>query len=217
MIPVFLISFNRFTCLARMVEQLRNFPGIRPVIVDNASSYPPLLDYLARVDVDVIRLPEHLGKHAPWLSGLVPHDGWYAATDPDLDLSGCPTDLFVVMREVLEAHPWAIKAGTSLAIDDLPASAWRDDVITWENQFWQDRVDDRCFNAPIDTTLAVYRPGRAFDPANWLGPAIRLDRPYTARHLPWYATTPTAEDRYYAAHLISTTPHWSRRVIAAGS
>ena len=35
----------------------------------------------------------------------------------------------------------------------------------------------------IDTTFAVYRKD---GPQGHYGPAIRANRPYTARHLPWY-------------------------------
>lgn len=214
MIPVFLISHNRLTCLSTMVEQLGRFPGVRPVVVDNASTYPPLLNYLDRVDVEVVRLGEHLGKHAPWLTGLVFEEGpYYAVSDPDLDLSGCPSDLFEVLRRALDAHPWAIKCGPSLEIDDIPGDRpWRDQVVGWERQFWSRRLDAGHFRAAIDTTLALYRSATAFAPDAWTAPAIRCDRPYTVRHTPWYSAEVTEEDRYYVENMVTTKAHWSRRI-----
>lgn len=214
MIPVYVVSLNRLTCLSRLVEQLGCFPGVRPVIVDNVSTYPPLLDYLDRVSVEVIRLPEHLGKHAPWLAGLAPGpEPYYAVSDPDLDLARCPPDLFDVMRRALEAHPWALKCGPSLEIADIPTERpWRDRVVAWERQFWARRLDHRHFRAPIDTTLALYRAETPFDASAWTAPAIRCDRPYTARHVTWYAAEVTEEDRYYVEHMVSEKSHWSRQI-----
>ncbi len=214
MISVYLISHNRLTRLSAMVEQLGRFPGARPVIVDNASTYPPLLDYLDRVDVEVVRLGEHLGKHAPWLAGLVFRDGpYYAVSDPDLDLSGCPEDLFEVLRRGLDANPWAIKCGPSLEIEDIPIDLpWRDQVVAWESKFWSKRLDAGHFRAAIDTTLALYRVATPFDASAWTAPAIRCDRPYTARHVPWYSTEVTEEDRYYVENMVTKKAHWSRRI-----
>lgn len=217
MVPVYVISFNRLTLLASTVDQLRRFPDVRPVVVDNCSTYPPLLDYLGRVDAEVVRLDVHLGKNAPWLSGLAPGgDPYYAVTDPDLDLGGCPDDLFEVLRAGLDRYPWALKCGPSLEIDDLPSECpWTADVVAWEGQFWADRLDDRYFRAGIDTTLALYRRETPFDAATWTEAGLRCDRPYTARHLPWYATVVTDEDRYYVEHMACAEAHWTRRVYDA--
>ena len=182
--------------------------------MDNASTYPPLLHYLDRTDVEVVRLGEHLGKHAPWLAGLVFEEkAYYAVSDPDLDLSGCPEDLFEVLQRALEVHSWAIKCGPSLEIEDIPADRpWRDQVVAWERQFWTRRLDGRHFRAAIDTTLALYRASTEFDASAWTAPAIRCDRPYTARHVPWYAAETTEEDRYYIEHMVTKKAHWSRRI-----
>lgn len=214
MLSVYLVSLNRLTCLSQLVDQLRHFPGVRPIIVDNASTYPPLLDYLDRVDIEVVRMAEHLGKHAPWLAGLVPGDEpYYAVSDPDLDLSRCPADLFDVLRRALETYRWAIKCGPSLEIADIPTDRpWHDQVTAWERQFWTKRLNDRYFRAPIDTTLALYRAETPFNASAWTAPAIRCDRPYTARHVTWYAAEATEEDRYYVEHMVSEKSHWSRRI-----
>lgn len=65
------------------------------------------------------------------------------------------------------------------------------------------------FDAPIDTTFAVYRP--TFMRFELAVPSIRTGHPYIARHLPWYAdmSRPTEEDLFYRARLRRDLNHWN--------
>lgn len=196
-----------------MVEQIRRFPGAEVTIIDNASTYAPLLKWYDELqrggDVKVIRLLENLGKFAPWKCGAVDaaKSEYYVVTDPDLDLSGVPADALEVLRAGMERYEVS-KAGLSLAIDDLP----EDGIVGpearhWESQWWKNSVDDRFFNAAIDTTFAMYKRSRG------AGAQIRAKPPYTARHLPWYLTpaTMTPEYRYYLSEA-SNVSDWGERM-----
>ena len=111
-------------------------------------------------------------------------------------MKGCPGDLLEVLDGGLAQYPWATKAGVGLEIDDIPAGyPSRDLVLSVERQYWRDRLDGRFFRAPVDTTFALYRSGA--EPPS--GPALRANRPYVARHLPWYVTPGTLdeEERHY--------------------
>jgi hypothetical protein len=48
----------------------------------------------------------------------------------------------------------------------------------------------------------------------WIQPALRADRPYTARHVPWYRIM-DEEELYYETHAdhtwASTTKSWYER------
>lgn len=48
-----------------MIEQLHSLNCHNIIIVDNASTYPPLLDYLKSVEnkLTVLKLPENKGPH----------------------------------------------------------------------------------------------------------------------------------------------------------
>ena len=152
---------------------------------------------------------------SPWLLGLDLARGcnYYAVTDSDLDLSSVPTDLLNVLSAGLQKFPRANKAGLSLELDDLPVSRATTQVREWEAHFWEKRLDSQFFDADVDTTFALYRAGTGWGGNG--GPAIRTDRPYTARHVPWYMTaeTITAEERYYLDHCDRAHSAWAGRIM----
>jgi hypothetical protein len=125
---------------------------------------------------------------------------WYVVTDSDLSLANCPKDVLDVLIEGFSVMPQAVKVGLSLEIDDLP-EPMRARVRGWELQFWSDPVNDRFIRALVDTTFALYPIHQNHADSMLTGPALRTNRPYTARHLPWYldgANLPEEEAFYYA-------------------
>ncbi len=146
---------------------------------------------------------------------------YYVVSDPDLLLDSCPFDLIDVLVEGWIRYPSVSKVGVSLEIDDLPTtSPLAESVRGWESQFWRDRRDDKFFNAAIDTTLALYRVDIPFARAKATGNSLRTDRPYTARHLPWYIdpSKMSSEEEYYVR--TTRAGHWGtalkRLVLQAG-
>ncbi len=132
---------------------------------------------------------------------------YYAVSDADLDISNVPTNFITKLRLGLEEHPENIKAGLSLAIDDLPLDfPFRDAVIKHESQFWTQPVDTSWYSAAIDTTFAVYQQ------RTWSGysPSLRSTPPYIAKHLPWYLSEQTMSEEWlwYFKRCESDT-HWS--------
>lgn len=193
MTPIYVNTFNRLTTTRRLCEQIAALDNAVPIIVDNNSTYGPLIDWLNDCPFEVIRLTENMGHHAPWkcLATARPNNGFYCVTDCDLDLDGVPADLIDVLRHPLTS--WTnppIKSGVALRIDDLPE--WQTQVIEWESRFWKQKIADR-FNrvrywAPIDTTLAMYRANTPVRIATKVAGirAVRTAGDYTARHMPWY-------------------------------
>lgn len=202
-----------------MVEYLLHIPSVVPIILDNNSTYKPLLDWYSHCPAKVVKLGRNRGHLCAWTCGLLPlgkdhrkafGQPYYAVSDPDLDLTGCPPDLFDVLRQGLESHPEAIKAGVSLEITDIPAhNPLKFSIETHESNFWKVRADDRFWWAGVDTVLALYHCDRVFDPFNWISPALRSDRPYTAKHMPWYSdpSNLSEEERKYLAN--TNIGHWS--------
>ena len=192
-IPVFVNVFNRLTTTRNLCEQLAAMPNVRVVIVDNASTYPPLLDWYAECPHEVVRLESNMGHHAPWLSGTVSRiatNGHYCVTDCDLDLEGVPLDLMDVLRAPLVSCVAGVcgvkKSGISLRIDDLPE--WQSEVVNWEKRFWEKPIGGRYYQAIIDTTLCMYSASLLHRHAMTIGgiKTVRSAMPYTARHMPWY-------------------------------
>jgi hypothetical protein len=205
MMPILINNRDRLTTTRKMVDDCRRFGG-EPIIVDNASTYPPLMEWYETRPCEIVRLAKNHGPRAPW---QVPIDApRYVVTDCDLDISGVPADVLAVLAEGLERYPWAIKAGLSLEIDDLPDGyKFKQMVLDRERPAWSDQVDDRFYRAEIDTTFAMYRKYPPW--AGEYGPALRAARPYTARHVPWYTVDRDDEETYYLRNLNPQGIFWS--------
>jgi len=199
---VYVVNRNRVTALRRLVNWLLEANASRVVILDNASDYPPLVDYYEHEmpgEVDLIYVNQNLGPHSLYHLGLVEETKEdYILTDSDVVPSDCcPKDLIAKMQEVLARYPQRCKCGPSLRTDNIPDSVpWKQRIIDENKDFWTTRLDHECFSAAIDTTFALYRYG------TWSGPdpsaCIRLDFPYVAEHTPWYVWPLTEEEIYYA-------------------
>lgn len=189
MIPVYVNTFNRLATTRKLCEQIAALDNAVPIIVDNASTWEPLLDWYQHCSFEVRRLTENYGHHAPWKAGVVsrPNDGFYCVTDCDLDLEGVPADLMAVLKRPLTS--WQnppVKSGVALRIDDLPP--WQTQVKEWESRFWRQRIEGFYYLAPIDTTLAMYRTGTPPRIATKVAGirSVRAAGDYTSRHVPWY-------------------------------
>lgn len=230
MVPVYITSFNNLTGLRALVDYVLQLPSAMPIIIDNASTYPPLLEWLSRTSVPVVRLKENIGHRSPWLANIIKYGDahrrhfdsrYYVVTDFDLDMSGCPLDVLQVLIEGFEKYRREhslMKAGVGIETSDLPlTSFYREDVINWEKQFWNRQLDNQFYYAPIDTTFAVYSCDFKPNFSTEYKTAIRADQPYMARHIPWYYTPEniTPEIRYYfeeVRKVPSQTVHWAHQL-----
>ena len=213
--PVFVIVRDLLSPLQQLVGWLERAGHERIILVDNASSYAPMVDYLATTSHAVVRCGWNMGHRSPWLSGAVfemADDEMYVVTDPDIvPDDDCPLDAVDYFAEALAAHPGVHRVGFGLRIDDLPDHyAPKADVIGWETPFWQTEVAPGLYSAPIDTTFALARVPR---PSSM--PSLRTGPPYVARHLPWYENTaePSEEMRFYREHGDRALTHWTRPAI----
>src|SRR4051812_13623155 len=202
-IPVYVVSFNQPTYLRNMITQLRGLQ-VRPDeihVVDNASTSPPLLDYLAELGAQgthLHRMPRNFGPHVVFNpDAQLPLPATFAVTDPDLQFHAeMPASFRSDMAAIAKAcGTW--KCGCALTIADahrfLPGPYYRGQTIReWESMFWTAPIGpaavpnasgDLVYRALVDTTFAVYlrdnRGGSFWD-------AVRVAGRYEARHLPWY-------------------------------
>lgn len=204
-IPIFIVSYNRLSYLKKLIENLekRNYTNI--YIIDNNSSYPPLIEYYNDIPYKIFRLNENLGHMAFWKSNIFNkyRNNFYIVTDPDvIPIDDCPNDFIYKFFKYLEQYPFVRKVGFSLKIDDLPKdSIFNKNIIEWEKQFYQKPINDDIYFANLDTTFALYLPDNLYNFKNFYR-AIRTAYPYAARHLPWYKKTNelTEEDQYYSKH-----------------
>jgi hypothetical protein len=178
---VLVINFNRINLTIKTCEFCVTH-GLEPIVIDNNSSYRPLLDYYKNdCPYHVVRLKYNYGHRVIWDANILDMLGikeGYILTDPDLDFTGIPSDFLEVLKEGLNKYKKAQKCGFSLDYIDLPDGKVKD----WEKSLWQAPLDNLYFKAPIDTTFALYRADIRHYTIN---DCIRTNRPYTARHIPW--------------------------------
>jgi hypothetical protein len=209
--PIIINNFNRLHYLQRLLAALsaRGYENV--YVIDNCSTYGPLLQYYKDAGLRVFYLSANVGYLALWTTpvGVSFLGDYYVYTDVDIEPTvDCPDDFIERFFELLSRYSQVGKVGFGLEIDDLPASyGLRDQVVEHERGLLTDIAEPGVYRAPIDTTFALYRPGAAG--GSWL-PSMRTGSPYLARHLPWYTDSshPDAEEIYYRK-TAQTSSHWT--------
>ena len=211
-IPIIINNRNRYTHLMLLIEWLEKQGMTNIFIVDNESTYPPLLDFYAKTNYRVFRLNQNIGHLAFWKTGIIKQfeNDYYIYTDPDVvPVKECPSDLIEFMMNQLKRYKQIEKIGIGLKIDDLPDHySEKQKVIDWEQNIVGKELIDNVFDARVDTTFALYRP--YINGERWVPKAYRTGGNYMARHLPWYenSSEPLEEDHYYRAHVRTGASHW---------
>ena len=215
-VPIVINNFNRVNTLITLIHglEIRGYNNI--YIIDNNSTYPPLLEYYKDCSYPIYMLNKNIGHLAIWETGFYKQftDSYFAYTDSDLEIHpDCPDDFMEKFILLLKKYPKALKVGFSICIDDLPdCYINKEQVQKWESQFWKKEIEPNIFKAPIDTTFAVYKPyfkGEIIDTQHLY---LRTGFPYSVKHLPWYIDNNnlSEEEKYYIAHL-KTSTHWSEQ------
>lgn len=209
-VPIVILHRNEFDnlelMLASIVEQTRYPYAV--FVVDNKSSRADSaarLEYIAAAyGATVLSSPRN-----NWVFGFnvaVGHSSfplaskYYVFSDADIvlpvtDLAGkCWLEHLV---DQMDQHACIGKLGISLAVDDIDNVMLRHEVVAQRARFDQNpKIGDNVI-APVDTTLAIYRPdffiGDRFrfsvGHASLARPyyfTCRTARPVEARHLGWY-------------------------------
>ena len=137
-IDCYLTTYEQLTWPRAMASQCERL-GLNPILLDNGSTYEPLLKWLETCPYPVIRVGNNAGCYGFWRARR--HHfltSPYIVSDSDLDLSGVPIDVVDRLRRALDENPDVAKAGLSLEIDDIPEHyAFKHDVVGWERQYWQ--------------------------------------------------------------------------------
>jgi len=215
-IPIIINNFNRLDSLKKLIESLEKRGYTNVYIIDNLSTFPPLLEYYKTCRYTVFRLDQNIGMTALWRSGIYRRfrNDFFVYTDSDVvPIEECPDDFLLFFLNTLKKYKLAQKVGFSLKIDDLPdCYAMKEDVIFWEKHFFDRKRDDFLYWAPIDTTFALYRPYGKRKHANYNIEMYRTAFPYMARHLPWYidSENPDEENQYYMKQTLIKTS-WSKK------
>lgn len=214
--PIFIISRDRLSCLVDLVSWLEKCGHQNIFIVDNDSTYEPLLEWYKTTSHIVLFQYENTGHNGIWRNGVIEKyasDKFYVVTDPDVvPVENCPTDAVDFFYSLLLRYPHITKAGFSLKIDDIPnCFKFKNEVISHESNYMNGpSPEEGVIFAPIDTTFALYRPGSDAS----IHSCIRTKAPYEARHIPWYIDSSNIdeEEKYYREHMSTRINSWNQDV-----
>lgn len=188
-IPVIIINRNLLTWPSKMVEDLKTFNDIGDIIiVDNQSTYEPLLEWYKTNPCEVIHCSTNYGQSAPWNLNLPKGRGFgfYVASDPDMDLSETPKDCLSYLVDKMQKYPQYDRIGLGLSnynvSEESPYHHW---LKSWNERTTgpNTTTDGLLTQQPVDTTFCMYNVDRHFS-----GPSCSTQHPYSARHIPWDIT-----------------------------
>ncbi len=196
--------------------------GVRPTVLDNASSYPPLLKFYEKMksDIDLVPVGFNGNTWVFWQHGFNTEENCkehYITTDgdcpPDVD---CPDDLIERMICVLDELTRAIKVSPGIRIDNIPDCYSRKaDAISCQSSVAQspdwglsqstaiEVAGVKIHRAITDTTMTMWRAGYRgegrLSTNDWQTEQYRMEAPYLVKHVPWYANSSvtTPEQAFY--------------------
>ena len=202
-IPIFINARDRLECLRQQIDWLWEHEYHNIYILDNDSTYPPLLDYYKEIDsrINVLYLKKNLGYKALWESGILNVlniQTPYVYTDPDIvPVEDCPADVLKIMLQTIKRYPYIKKVGFGLVTNDITIEG-REAILAQEHQYTKTRLTADIYFGAVDTTFALYRNVRHYNAYA----SLRLNGNFMARHLPWYMNYQnlSADESYYAKH-----------------
>jgi hypothetical protein len=224
---IFICNFNRLEPIKRLIKSLTDRGYHNIVILDNGSTYSPLLDWYKTLHPNQVYFcksnygPQALDCVRNYESEFqkkynhIVLNEYHVYTDSDVVPTETVPDTFIDdMIEMCKKYKIP-KLGLSLKIDDLPNHfLLKDRVIKHESSFFEREyiIDEKCqlFKAPVDTTFAVNSPGMACGYSDF---AYRAAGDFFARHEPWYFDTNDLpeDEKYYLEHFEENRnrTHWS--------
>jgi len=183
-IPVIINNFNRVTTTKKLVSDLQNLGYTNVIILDNQSTYTPLLEWYKTNPCRVEHLERNFQSLAVYDCGIIKEFKdlpWVAYTDSDIELNpNTPADFVNTLIEKAEKYDYP-KAGLSIRIDDLPDTNFANEYRIWERKYWEHPLEENVFDAQVDTTFCIIKPSLRFDYR-----ALRVAGDLTCIHRPWY-------------------------------
>lgn len=191
---------NRLSTTKKLVEDLLYRNSTNIIIIDNESSYPPLLEWYKTLsdNIKVYYCPNY-GHHAIFHSKLLDDikEDWCFYSDADIQLNeNMPNDYQKIMFDLANSYNYT-KIGLALKIDDLPDHYMlKEQVVRNESRWWVQKVIEDVYRADTDTTFCLIKKCDQFD-------SLRIAGDFTAKHMPWYLDLDnlTEEERYYHDNL----------------
>lgn len=198
-IPCIINNYNRLQTTKKLADDLKNLGYTNIHILDNASSFPPLLEWYSSCPYIVKRLESNMEALAIYNSGYINEfidNPWIVYSDSDIELNPLtPPGFIEKLIEYTEKYN-KTKGGLALRIDDLPDNSYAGHYGWWEKRYWTNELEKDVYLADVDTTFSVINPRLPFDYQ-----AIRVAGNMMATHKPWYTdfSNMDEEEKYYLA------------------
>lgn len=186
-IPVIINNRDLFSWTKAMVDKLKKFDNIGDIIiVDNDSTYEPLIEWYKTNPCEIVYLQKNLGHIGAWSSGTVErlNSDYYVVSDPDLGIDDIPNDALTYLYDNLIKYNLN-KIGFGLDWKSVKLdSPYYNHLMGYEKNRWANsKLENNIyFNVDIDTTFALYSKKSYF-----IGGAS-TGSPYIAKHYPWFFT-----------------------------
>jgi|LauGreDrversion4_2_1035121.scaffolds.fasta_scaffold260061_2 hypothetical protein len=211
-VPIIIPVFNLCSYADNMVQQLLSRGITSFIVCDNASTYPPMVEYLDKLSTTqrVVRFSENLGPRCfaelPQMLAILPE--YFIISDPDLVLNpNLPPDFIDKMKDVINAHNVS-KAGFALDIYDTCHKFFNTaQVHKWEGKNWEIKVPqlsncvlDDIYRAPLDTTFCLFKKSIYFREFFSIGfgitatSSLRIAGRFTCEHMGWWENQPVPKD-----------------------
>lgn len=218
-IPVVINVFNQISYTKQMIESLENNGFKSIVIINQASEYKPLIDYINFLSENkkatILNLSNNEGPHWFFRSMIyecMPNPIIYS--DPDISLPQKLDNRFCTkLIQATEKYKVA-KAGCAIDISDshkfknkkwtFSGKKWS--AEEWERQFWQRQIDEGIYDAGVDTTFHLFN--KTYFNQNNHEKAVRVSGDgITVKHIPWYVDDMMTDDErdFYTIRTKSST------------
>ena len=205
-IPIFINARDRIGVMKQQIDWLLDAGYTNIIILDNNSTYPPLMDYYKSFKGDkrikVIIMDQNLGFKSIWKSGILEALNIttpYVYTDPDLvPVDSCPKNVVQLLLKILKKAPLIKKVGLGMVYDDI--TFFDKERCKDIEQHYYDFTDvaKDLYYIQVDTTFALYVNCRHYN----LRFSMRTLGDLMAKHLPWYFdyNNLPEDEQYYLDH-----------------
>jgi glycosyltransferase involved in cell wall biosynthesis len=212
-IKVVINNRNRYTTTKNMVDTLLMLNSEEQIIIiDNGSTYPPLLEWYDGVsDFIDIRYHGNEGHLAVWATGLYKELGsHFIYTDSDIELNNqFPKDWKKTMFDLWVKYNK--KVALAIKTDDLPDHyRYKNQAIRNEGRWWLNKIEKDIYQADTDTTFFLIEN---FGDNQYDSVRIAYQN-MICRHSAWYLDLDNLsyEEQYYLNNLGSrVTTQYSKQ------
>lgn len=218
--PVVINSFNQLTYISNMIEKLIDEEFKNIYILDQCSTYPPLLEWYAKISshVTIFMQSKNMGPHDFFISKKYHIFGGapFLYTDADLDWHELAPDFLTKFFHIANALK-IFKVGSALEIPKaqdlklnfhmLSKDGDLKSVVEHESIYWESPIAENIYNAPIDTTLHLFCPYYYQDNSPIITGIRVAGDGFQLKHLPWYVNDPmpVEERQYYMSRSLHST------------